>query len=772
MLNFLKHKKKSLSLSLSILLPILTIVTPIFNVVNFTTTPAYAASSSTDNVEKVCKNGGTGVLGWLLCPLVAGAINTFETFYEWGSQYLTIRSSLFKDITTSSGTGGLSKAWGAFRDIANVVFVVVFLVVIISQITGFGIDNYGIKRILPRLAVVAILVNISYLICQILVDVSNILGASLQGTMEQLAGEIAFPSGSADSVVGIVVGGISIGIFVGTALNFGIFFLILIFAVIGLLATLILVVFCIARDALVVVLVCLAPVAFVCYMLPNTESWFKKWTKLFEAMLLIYPTCSLMMGSGKLLCSIFSQVNAASPTFGGSLVALAALFIPFFAIPFIILNSMNALGKVGGMMKGLATKGFRSGARLGAAGLAPARKVRPISWGMNKLSGGKYKGVLSTGSDYANKRFRSAKTNFEAAKDTSLSLGERIKSGAKGVGSSIVGGATSVASGAAGATLAERTMNRQLAERNKARVARAERREDDAKWAKGETVTSIMERQAVARQNAEIREEQAKNATQDKGAVVAKLNQLIDVLQNTSSGGADYRTAESQTIAAIRDIHEKGGRKELLDFAFNNADKLTPRLINEMAGMSPEFKEFAKYKAAHPTFTDQSGNTVETTFANFVSSGNLANALMANGGSAYAQLDKDSWQFIADRTNPHPQVIQSVAAGGAGPLAVALANATDGKTITAQVSYVQNLQQADRTAVISQISAEQFTKLSNDMRGALAGVAPRGTNESETDYNTRLSAAVKTQFNAQINQINSDNRLKGRLSAFDQGLYL
>ena len=55
-----------------------------------------------------------------------------------------------------------------------------FLAIIISQLTGFGISNYGIKKMLPRLIIAAILVNLSIYICQIAVDLSNILGYGLR----------------------------------------------------------------------------------------------------------------------------------------------------------------------------------------------------------------------------------------------------------------------------------------------------------------------------------------------------------------------------------------------------------------------------------------------------------------------------------------------------------------------------------------------------------------------------------------------------------------
>ena len=56
--------------------------------------------------------------------------------------------------------------------------MVFFLFVIFSQITGYGLDNYGIKRMLPKLVIGAIVVNSSFYICGLLIDLSNVVGSS------------------------------------------------------------------------------------------------------------------------------------------------------------------------------------------------------------------------------------------------------------------------------------------------------------------------------------------------------------------------------------------------------------------------------------------------------------------------------------------------------------------------------------------------------------------------------------------------------------------
>ena len=78
----------------------------------------------------------------------------------------------------------------------NAVFAVIFLWVIFSQISNVGVSNYGIKKILPRLIIGALLVNLSFYLCQIAVDLSNILGFSLKEALEGAASKVWYSSNS------------------------------------------------------------------------------------------------------------------------------------------------------------------------------------------------------------------------------------------------------------------------------------------------------------------------------------------------------------------------------------------------------------------------------------------------------------------------------------------------------------------------------------------------------------------------------------------------
>ena len=149
---------------------------------------SFADDSAADNEtnEPNCYTKA-GSLGWILCPLI-DSLGTFilEKYEQWIVPALQMDVSLFSD----SSDNGTFQAWQIFRDIANVLFVILFLFVIFSQLTGVGIDNYGIKKILPKLIVGAILINLSYIICQLSIDVFNIMGRGIGSLFKGISDQL------------------------------------------------------------------------------------------------------------------------------------------------------------------------------------------------------------------------------------------------------------------------------------------------------------------------------------------------------------------------------------------------------------------------------------------------------------------------------------------------------------------------------------------------------------------------------------------------------
>ena len=293
--------------------------------------------------EEEGKNScGVDGIGWLVCPLMSFAGSLGDASYSAISYFLSIDKEIFKE----QSNGGLGQAWSFFRDIANAVFAVIFLWVIFSQISNVGVSNYGIKKILPRLIIGALLVNLSFYICQLAVDLSNILGFSLKGVLEGAASGVGTQSAEVGTFNTLIIGGLAlagVGLFIFLAVSIPTIMALL-------LALLVVLVILIVRQAAVILLIAISPLAFAAWLLPNTENLFKKWVSMFRGLLIVFPVISLLYGAGKLAGAVLAAVGTDDPNNPKEtmqVAALAASILPLGATPFVLQSSLNSLGNIG-----------------------------------------------------------------------------------------------------------------------------------------------------------------------------------------------------------------------------------------------------------------------------------------------------------------------------------------------------------------------------------------------------------------------------------------
>ena len=287
--------------------------------------------------------GIDGGLGWLICPVMTFVANINDAAYGAISGFLDIKPAILGD---NSNTSGAKQGWDFFRNIANAIFAVIFLWIIFSQISNVGVSNYGIKKILPRLIIGALLVNLSYYLCQIFVDLSNILGHTLKDALEAGAGEIGTESEAAGWISSTAAALVGVGgVAAFAALAIGIPTL-----AAGFLAIMTVFIILVVRQAGIILLISMSPIAFAAWLLPNTEDLFKKWMKMFRGLLLVFPIISLLYGAGKLAGAVLASsatVDPNNPDETLQLVALAATTMPLIATPFVLQNSLSSLGSIG-----------------------------------------------------------------------------------------------------------------------------------------------------------------------------------------------------------------------------------------------------------------------------------------------------------------------------------------------------------------------------------------------------------------------------------------
>ncbi len=330
--------------------------------INYATDPCYDAA---------------GAMGWILCPIIKSIGGALNSIYEWvADSFLTIDSYL---VSSNSAT---HTAWLIFQRIANVILIIFFIVIIFSQLTGWGIDNYGIKKALPKIIAVAIIINISFIAAQLLVDLSNIAGQSLHQLFMNIPIGASNPAiqkaemlnagtSSANGIFQVLLGGVTLGIagvgvtslVTGISQNgvlSGLIIPILLILIIAIFAILFIFLLLGLRKALIILLITIAPVAIVCYALPNTKKYYSKWWSAFSAMLIMFPVCGFVIGGSTMAAKII--LLSSQSDFVTYFVGMMLMIVPYFFIPSLIKGSFKAVGNIGAKVSGIG-KGMGSKTR-------------------------------------------------------------------------------------------------------------------------------------------------------------------------------------------------------------------------------------------------------------------------------------------------------------------------------------------------------------------------------------------------------------------------
>ena len=238
----------------------------------------------------------------------------------------------------TSVQGAVNNAWTVFRDISNILIIGFFTFIAISTI--LGITEYGAKKLLSRVLIVAVLINFSLLFTKLVIDASNftayqfysasisnvdnpgnatakdqitssngkataqIAGNGIAGTFIQYLGVTGFADSynavrnaqeaNDDASIGLVIGVLSFIFLIATALVFlyGSFILI-------------------TRAILFIFLLITSSLAFATYLIPklaDNYGWSKWWDALFKnailapiLMMMLWATLAVAGGISKSL---------------------------------------------------------------------------------------------------------------------------------------------------------------------------------------------------------------------------------------------------------------------------------------------------------------------------------------------------------------------------------------------------------------------------------------------------------------------------------------
>ncbi len=334
-------------------------------------------------------------VGWVICPVM----RTIAKLADYGFSFVN-ENYLKIDYTISNTDSGIYTAWSLMLAIANVTLVLAFLYIIYTQITGRNAGGYNIKRLLPRLIVGAILVNISYYICAAAIQLSNVIGASMLQIMEGVTQKIGTPAMSLHNAANGFKDGVLSDLTSAMLTKTGTIWILMapIAAVIISIAIVAAasIILLIARKVIVAMLVLVSPLLFVTYLLPNIEHYFQQWLRLFIQLLLVFPVVAFLLGTGQIISATIINVGSSGDTnyavkddgyqakSGGSgsattdLAACAAAVLPLIGVWFLMKGLSSVMTSGASKLAANVGRGSRAKeraekmqAKLGKPGLTP-----------------------------------------------------------------------------------------------------------------------------------------------------------------------------------------------------------------------------------------------------------------------------------------------------------------------------------------------------------------------------------------------------------------
>lgn len=339
---------------------------------------AYPASGTTPNTQASadastgCDFGGNP-LTWIACPVVG----VLEQFIRWVDNFI-MDSLEFNTTAVFITNGGFYAAFNSFRILATAVLVIVGIVMVTSQALGFEfLDAYTIKKTLPRILIAVIGLTLAWPLMRFVIDFFNVFGRDVReiiyGPFSPQVKEVL------NSKTLFVLDGAILATLAALGMGASLSFL-----VTAMLAVLVGFIIILVRYLAIIVLIIFAPVAIVCYILPNTQKIWNLWRENFMGLLLVFPIISAFIAVGHVFSAVSllpnngaeATVPHVTPTFGATshgmvvnflttpaqaliggasstaiqIIGFVAYFLPYFLLPIAFRLATGIIGSIAGFV--------------------------------------------------------------------------------------------------------------------------------------------------------------------------------------------------------------------------------------------------------------------------------------------------------------------------------------------------------------------------------------------------------------------------------------
>ena len=308
-----------------------------------------------------------GFIVQLLISLVGGLLSTTVLLL---TKYILFYNEFIYTSIVMTG-------WEIVRDMANMFFVLILLFVAIATI--LSIENYSLRRFLPRIVLMAVLINFSKVIAGLIIDVSQIVTWTFASVIQTTATQnifmmfgipdlFAYTQVASPSAIREwqIVGGLILG------------FILLLIAFIVILVYTIIFTF---RIVALWILIILSPLAYLLSAWPGgyLQRYAHQWWEEFTKYVIVGPVLMFFLWLALTASSVDIQLNVPSgDTFAANSI-ITRIAEPKNLIRFIVTACLLIAGLSAAQRSGVAGSKY--------AGAAMSRMRRTAQWAGRKFTG-------------------------------------------------------------------------------------------------------------------------------------------------------------------------------------------------------------------------------------------------------------------------------------------------------------------------------------------------------------------------------------------------
>ncbi len=187
------------------------------------------------------------------------------------------------------GSQAVFEGWAIVRDLSNMFFVVILLVIAFSTI--LHLENYSYKKWLPKLILMAVLINFSKTICGLLIDVAQIVMLTFVNAFKDIAGGNFIDMLGIRDIVTMAKNTDDLGFWAIV----GAYVLGLIYMIVAVVVIATMMMMLVMRLVMIWIYVVLSPLAYLLAAFPGGAQYSSKWWKDFTQNLIVGPVLAFFI---------------------------------------------------------------------------------------------------------------------------------------------------------------------------------------------------------------------------------------------------------------------------------------------------------------------------------------------------------------------------------------------------------------------------------------------------------------------------------------------